>query len=173
MQDITLLDGWGELTEEEQREKTNEWQTRLEAEPQLDLHVEHHLCDGVYTRALHIPAGVGLVGRVHLCEQTNVVAKGRIRVTTDDDVQVLEAGQVVISKAGTKRSGVALEDTVWLTIHATDLTDPEEIERTVTVRDYKDLGDNDVLLRGSSNSSDNTLLSGRAETGSERSEERR
>lgn len=169
MQDLTLLDGWGELTTEEQRERTQQWQAYLETQPQLELHTEHHLCDGVYTRELHIPAGVGLVGRVHLYDQTNVVAKGRIRVTTDDDVQVLEAGQVLVSKAGTKRSGVALEDTVWLTIHKTDLIDPQEIERAVTVRNYNDLGENDVLLRSSGNSSDNALLSGRAEEGCQES----
>lgn len=160
MQDLTSLDGWGELTQEQQREKTEEWQAHLESKPQLELQTEHHLCDGVYTRVLHIPAGVGLVGRVHLNDQTNVVAKGRIRVTTDEGVKVLEAGTVFIAKAGTKRSGVALEDTVWLTIHKTDLTDPDEIVQAVTVRDYHDLGEHDVLLRSSGNSSNNTLPSG-------------
>ncbi len=161
MQDITTHDGWGELSTEQQRETTELWQEHLESLEQIELHTAHHLCEGVYTRELHIPAGVGLVGRVHLYDQTNVVAKGKIRVTTDDGVQVLEAGAVFVSKAGTKRSGTALEDTVWLTIHRTELTEPDDIVHTVTVRDYSDLGDNNVVLHSSSGNSRHPLPSGR------------
>ena len=50
----------------------------------------------------------------------------------------LKAPLSMISKAGTKRIVYALEDTVWITVHATNETDLEKIEEVVIAKSYED-----------------------------------
>lgn len=103
---------------------------RLEAEllklPQVDMPVDHDFCDGLYARTMHIPAGTALTGAVHRHECFFVVRSGRLAVTTDSGPIVLEAGAMLVSRAGTKRAGVALSDVIVTTFHANpgDETDP-------------------------------------------------
>jgi quercetin dioxygenase-like cupin family protein len=105
---------------------------RLEAEmrnmPQIELETLHHYADGMYARVVLRPAGVTIVGKVHKKEHFYIVAKGCVRVTTDDGVKDLPAGSVLVSKPGTKRAVFALEDSICLTVHRTDKTDPAQIE---------------------------------------------
>lgn len=100
---------------------------RLEAEllklPQVDMPVEHAFCSGLYARTLHIPAGTALTGAVHRAECFFVLRSGVLAVTTDNGVKTLNAGDMLVSPAGTKRAGVALADCVVTTFHA----NPEEL----------------------------------------------
>lgn len=112
---------------------------RLEAEllklPQVDMPVEHAFCAGMYARTMHIPALTVLTGAVHRHDAFFVVRKGRLAVTTDDGAAVLEPGAQVITKAGTKRAGVALTDVVVTTYHAnpTEERDPVALWDLFTV----------------------------------------
>jgi hypothetical protein len=45
----------------------------------------------------------------------------------------VEAPYFGITEPGTRRVLVMLEDTVWTTFHATELTDPEEIAKAILV----------------------------------------
>jgi hypothetical protein len=47
-----------------------------------------------------------------------------------------------ITKAGTRRLLFNNEDTLWITCHVTDLTDPDEIMETITSNDFNPLIDN-------------------------------
>lgn len=101
--------------------------------PPVQLDMEHYFAAGVYARELLIPAGTMLTGKVHLRDQLNILTMGKITVTTDQGAVIVRAPHVFVSPAGTKRAAYAHTDCVWLTILATDLTDPEEIEKTFTV----------------------------------------
>lgn len=98
---------------------------RLEAAmlelPQLEIKTTHHLAEGLYAREIFIPAGTLLTGKVHKCEHLNIVSKGRIKVWTEDGIKEVCAPFTMVSRPGTKRVGLALEDTIWTTIHATEL----------------------------------------------------
>lgn len=103
---------------------------RLEAEllklPQVDMPVEHSFCAGLYARTMHVPADTVLTGAVHRFDSFFVVRRGRLLVTTDDGLALLEPGTQLVTKAGAKRAGVALTDVVVTTYHANpqDETDP-------------------------------------------------
>lgn len=103
---------------------------RLEAllltQPQVECPVEHAYCAGIYARTMHIPAGTVLTGAVHKHESFFVVRRGRIAVTTDQGTKVLEAGDQLVSPAGCKRAGLALEDTVVTTYHANPTDERDE-----------------------------------------------
>lgn len=96
--------------------------------PQIDITTTHHFSDGLYAREIFIPAGTLLTGKAHLRDHLNFLTKGRIAVWTEDGMKELTAPQIIPSFAGTKRVGYAMEDTIWVTVHATKNTDLNEIE---------------------------------------------
>ncbi|KAA3649385.1 MAG: hypothetical protein DWQ11_18760 [Proteobacteria bacterium] len=99
--------------------------------PQIDLQTSALVHGGMAARTIMIPAGTVLTGA-----QTNIdnlcVLFGDITVTTDAGPQRLTGFHVLPAAKGFKRAGVAHADTWWVTIHRTDLTDPEAIEREMT-----------------------------------------
>lgn len=102
-------------------------QTML-AMPQLQIETNHYHVDGLYAREIHIPAGTVLTGKVHKAEHLNIVSKGEIIVWTEDGMKRIKAPFVLPSFPGAKRVGLAIVDTTWVTIHATDKTDLAELE---------------------------------------------
>lgn len=88
----------------------------------------HHICNGVYARELFIPAGTVLTGRIHKTKHISIVQQGDISVMTEEGMKRMQAPTVIQSDAGMKRAGYAHTDTIWITIHPTNLTDIEEIE---------------------------------------------
>lgn len=95
---------------------------------QIALHTEHHFANGMYARELHIPAGVLLIGKIHKHEHLFIVTKGRIAVTTDSGMTMIDAPYIGVTNGGIKRAGLAETDTVVVTIHRTELTDLDAIE---------------------------------------------
>lgn len=95
---------------------------RLEAEllklPQVDMPVDHDFCNGLYARTMHIPAGTVLTGAIHKEESFFLVRKGELIVSTDNGPRTLKAGDMSVSKIGTKRAGIALTEVEVTTFHA-------------------------------------------------------
>jgi quercetin dioxygenase-like cupin family protein len=96
--------------------------------PQVELETKHYFAQGMYCRELELKAGWTIVGKVHKAEHFFILAKGKLAVTVDDKVTVLEAPAVIVSGPGVKRAGHAIEDCVCLNIHRTDKIDLNEIE---------------------------------------------
>lgn len=108
---------------------------RLEEElyklPQIDLHTMHQVFGGMCARTIFIPRGTALTGaltkRDNLC-----IVHGEILVTTDEGTVHLAGFNVLPAKAGAKRAGFALSDTIWTTIWTTELQDISAIEDEMT-----------------------------------------
>ena len=113
--------------------KAERLERALLALPQVDCPVRHVFAEGLYARELTIPAGVTCTGKVHLTEHISILSKGSITVWTDEGMATLEAPAIVTSKPGLKRVGHAHTETVWTTVHATDLKDPDEIIKQICV----------------------------------------
>jgi quercetin dioxygenase-like cupin family protein len=109
--------------------------------PQVELETNHYFADGMYAREVIRPEGCLIVGKVHKKEHFYIVTKGRIRVTTDDGIKEISAPAVLVSKPGTKRAVLALEDSVCMTVHRTDLKDLDEIEAELVEPDASSLFD--------------------------------
>lgn len=110
------------------REQIVKLEQALKTLPQLDIETNHYSVAGLYAREIHIPAGTLLTGKVHKAEHLNIVSKGEIIVWTEAGMKRIKAPFVLPSFPGAKRVGLAVVDTTWVTIHATDKTDPAEIE---------------------------------------------
>ena len=112
--------------------------------PQAELETRHHFAPGVYIRELRIPAGVCLTGAVHYTEHLNICLRGCLCVVsaTADDKWV-RGGDIFASSIGTKRTAYVTEDTVWLTVHATEETDIPTLEKMLVHNDRTQLGFDD------------------------------
>ena len=98
----------------------------------------HRFADGIYMREIRIPKGTVLTGKIHKYAHPNFLMSGEVLVVTEHGGREhLKAPLALISQAGTKRAVVALEDTVWITVHATSETDPAAIEAEVIAPDYE------------------------------------
>ena len=98
----------------------------------------HKFAPGVYVREIFIPKGACVVGKIHKHEHPNFLMSGEVLVVTEaEGRQHLKAPLSMISKAGTKRIVFALEDTVWITVHATEETDLKKIEDYVIAPSYE------------------------------------
>jgi len=99
--------------------------------PQIDLKTQHVVHGKVSVRTILVPAGGHVTGA-----QTNIdnvcIVHGDITVTTDAGPQRLTGFHVIPAAAGSKRYGVAHQDTWWTTVHHTELTDIHAIEDEMT-----------------------------------------
>lgn len=85
--------------------------------PQAELPTFHYFADNMYARVVKRPAGTLIVGKIHKKEHLYIVTKGKVRVASDTGSVIYEAGDVIISKPGTKRAVFALEDSICMTVH--------------------------------------------------------
>jgi len=105
----------------------------LEAEmkklPQIDIPVKHYFSDGLYVREITVPAGAIITGVIHKYSQINILSKGIIRVSLEDEIKELQASYTVVSPPGVKRIAFAVTECIWTTIVHTFLTDVDQIEK--------------------------------------------
>ena len=110
---------------------------------QIQLKTTHKFSKGIYARECFIPKGTVLTGKIHLEESINICSQGDITVITEDGIKRVSAPFSVASRPGIKRVGFAHEDTVWVTIHATEETDLEKLEKKLFTEKYEDLDRSD------------------------------
>jgi RimJ/RimL family protein N-acetyltransferase len=113
-------------------DKRQELEKMMMTMPQTELTPIHHFAKGLYCRELFIPKGTLISGKVHKQEHIFILFSGEHVLCTDHGPVTVKGPYFKISPPGTKRLGYALTDCVGMNILATDLTDPEEIEDTLT-----------------------------------------
>lgn len=128
--------------------------------PQVDLHTDHYFSGGMYCRKLTRPAGTLIVGKVHLKDHFFLCAQGEIMAWTEKGMKKLCAGDIIESKAGTKRVTLALSDAIGITFHKTDKTDLDEIEAELIEPDELALFDSSNKLKQIVIEGKNTALEG-------------
>ncbi len=93
--------------------------------------LKHHFTPELYARSIEIPKDTILVTATHLTEHIAVISKGECLVSTENGTVKYTAGDVLVTKIGTKRAILVLEDLSWTTVHATDITTVEETSSLV------------------------------------------
>jgi hypothetical protein len=116
-------------------------QREMSVLPQMELETEHYFSGGMYCRKLTRPAGTLIVGKVHKKDHFFMCAKGEIRAWSEKGMVTLKAGDVICSKAGTKRVTLALTDAVGITFHKTNKTNLDKIEKELIEPDETALFD--------------------------------
>ena len=101
--------------------------------------LNHHFADGLYIREMHGIKGTVVVTKLHKTTHPYFVLEGDVSIVTEEGEMRIKAPYFGITKAGTKRIGYFHEDTIWITVHATEETDLEKIEDTVIAKTYNEL----------------------------------
>jgi hypothetical protein len=117
-------------------DKVNKLQTKLEKLPQVDAQTQHHLSGKIYARTMFITKGTTFVGSLHKRDHINIIC-GDMTVTTDEGVQRFTGYQVIPTKAGMKRAGIAHEDTYWTTLCYTEEIQLHDIEDDLVEETHK------------------------------------
>lgn len=100
--------------------------------PQLEQPVvEHYFADGMYLRKVFSRAGGLIIGKVHKKEHFYMIVSGSVMVGR----KVYFAGDVIVSKVGTKRVVIVLEDAIRMTVHRTEERDLDAIEKELIEED--------------------------------------
>jgi len=140
------------------REQINALQAEMVNMPQAELKTDHYFSGGMYCRKVFRSAGTLIVGKIHKEDHLFMCASGQIMAWTEQGMKTLNAGDVVESKAGTKRVTLALTDAIGITIHKTDEKDLEIIEKQLIEPDNLALFDfNNELKKFIITGKENTL----------------
>lgn len=107
--------------------------------PQVECPIKHCFTAGLYSREMTIPEGTLIVSKLHKTEHQFVLSKGKMLVWNEGEkAKEINAPFAGITKPGTMRMAVVLEEVVWTTFHATKLKDPDKIERKITIDPVKE-----------------------------------
>lgn len=118
--------------------------------PQVDCPVTHRFSPGCYLREIFMPKGSVVIGKIHATEHFNIVLSGEVTVITvgsDGEFvrERIKAPHTFVSGAGVQKVVVMHEDCQWQTIHVTDETDLELIEKSVIVESHDNLAIDSML----------------------------
>ena len=100
--------------------------------------LKHTFADGLYIREIFMPKGQIISTGIHKKEHPYFVLKGDISVLTDKGVERIKAPYNGITKPGTKRLIYMHEDSIWITVHATDKSTVEDVLNDVVAKDFND-----------------------------------
>ena len=101
--------------------------------------MDHHFMSGMYIRRASAPKGMIFTTQIHKVRHPFFILKGKAKILTDNGVEILEAPYFGITEPGTKRLMEIVEDIEWYTVHATEETTVEGVERDVLAKDFKEL----------------------------------
>ena len=123
------------------REQITKLQKEMSNLQQVELPTEHYFSGGVYCRKMTQPAGVLVVGKVHKKDHFFVCTEGEVIAWSEKGMVTLRAGDIIQSKAGTKRAILAVQNSVVTTFHQTEKTTVEEAEADLVEPDETALFD--------------------------------
>ncbi len=110
--------------------------------PPVECPLTHRFTPGMYIREIFMPKGSIVTSLLHLTTHPFFILKGDVNVYYPGlPVERYIAPYTGVTKAGTRRLLYNNEDTVWITCHITDLTDPDEIMESITSNDFNPLID--------------------------------
>lgn len=88
----------------------------------------HRFADGLYCRELPMPKDIVWVSRIHKKKHIAIISKGEVSVFSEGGFTRIKAPFTMVTMPGTQRLIYTHEDTIWTTVHATDLTAADGIE---------------------------------------------
>lgn len=102
-----------------------------------DLAILHHFASGICIKETKFKAGEWGEKHAHNYDHLSVLASGKVELTIDNvSVGVLESPYILTVKADKVHQVKALTDATWLCCHATDCTDPSQIDQVLIERGH-------------------------------------
>lgn len=88
----------------------------------------------MYIREIFMPKGIVVIGHEHKTEHWNIVITGRVLVSCNQELVAIEAPHCFRSAPGVRKVLRILEDTIWQTLHPTNETDIDKLEKMLIVK---------------------------------------
>ena len=112
----------------------------------VEMECNHHFSHGLYTRELHIPAGVVITGAIHRYSNVNILTKGTAIAVTDEGRMHLEAPHTFVSGELVKKAIYAVTDVIWINVLPWDKEESVEmVEQEYVIPTY-DLLDKEMQM---------------------------
>ena len=120
------------------RESNNDRVTFDRQSPEFPL--KHTITDGVYVRQMTMKKGSFVLGAVHKRDHVWFLLTGYLVIKNEDGFENYEAPCYMEAKSGAQRAILALEESIFVTIHKNplDLKDISELEKYNTCDTYKE-----------------------------------
>jgi hypothetical protein len=99
------------------------------------------LVNGMCRRALLIPKGMFITGRIHKAPYVDMIINGDVSVQVPDGIERYQGFNLLEGLAGRKRVLYTHETTLWVTVDRTDAETVEEAENDITVSKYCEYDD--------------------------------
>ena len=106
--------------------------------------LKHSFADGCYIREIFNPKGELLVTKIHKVSHPFFLLKGDMTILMEDGIKRIRAPHYGITPAGTKRIIYCHEDCIFVTVHATKLTDIDKIEEEVIAKDFDEFDKEEI-----------------------------
>ena len=102
---------------------------------EVTCRTEHVFTPKLYTRIIFMPRGTFITSKIHKTTHPFVVMEGKCLVYNTlkpkQPAEEVKAPYFGVTKPGTRRAIMVLEDTVWITFHSTEKTTVEEVEKEI------------------------------------------
>lgn len=106
--------------------RVNDFEIFLSQFEEIEIETDHEFADGICKRKVIFPEGMLATGKVHIKDHMDVMLEGEMLVATEDGFKHLVAPCTMTTKAGTKKAGIALKRTVWVSYHPTETKTRED-----------------------------------------------
>jgi hypothetical protein len=94
----------------------------------IDAPLVHRFTPGLYVREIFMPKGAIIISKIHKTEHPYTVSKGWARVFDGKGIVDIRAPYTGITKPGTRRVLLIVEDCIWTTYHPSNETDLDKLE---------------------------------------------
>lgn len=101
---------------------------------EIDLasRITHHFGAGVYAKETRLHKNEVFTQHKHKHDHISILASGCVAVEVDGQTEIYGAPACILIRAGANHKVVGMMDSTWFCIHATDETDPELVDQSVT-----------------------------------------
>ena len=106
--------------------------------------LKHSFADGCYIREIFNPKDELLVTKIHKVAHPFFLMKGDMTIFMQDGIKRIKAPHYGITPAGTKRIIYCHEECIFVTVHATKLTDIAKIEEEIVSKDFDDFDKSEI-----------------------------
>ena len=116
----------------------NKHASKLQAVHEINP-TKHNFADGQYIREIFNPAGLFIVTKIHNKTHPFFLMQGEMSIFSQNGVERISAPYHGITEAGTKRAIYTHTECVFVTVHATDKLNIEDIEQEVIAKSFDDV----------------------------------
>lgn len=103
-----------------------------------EMPVQNFFAPHVYYRQITMRKDLLVIGKMHKTRHLNIIIAGDVSIKTSNGIERVTIQKypcIFVSEPGVKKVLYCHEDTIWGTIHPTDTTDMEELERELIIPD--------------------------------------